>query len=81
LPSDIKYCINAYDACEGADAVVIITEWSQYRALELPMIKGVMRGNIFIDLRNVYSESRVKHEGFEYTCVGKNNKKHYALVA
>lgn len=74
LPKKVKYSINPYDACEGADAVVIMTEWNEFRSLDLPSIKGVMEGDIFIDLRNVYGREddrfKLKEIGFNYVGVG-----------
>lgn len=74
LPEGIYYAHDAYDACEGADAVVIMTEWNQYRALDLERIKEVMSGNVFIDLRNIYSadveRKKLNDLGFDFTGVG-----------
>jgi UDPglucose 6-dehydrogenase len=71
LPKKVTYCDNIYDTFLGADAVVLMTEWNQYRGLDLDRVKGLMKGNIFIDLRNVYEyEILVKH-GFEYVSVGR----------
>lgn len=72
LPPDIYYAQDAYDACEGADAVVLMTEWNQYRALDLERIGTVMRGNVVIDLRNVYDPEQVEKRGFVYTGVGRS---------
>ena len=69
---DFSYEDSPYAVCEGADAVVLMTEWNQYRALDLERIKAAMRGNIFIDLRNVYDPARMKDVGFEYVGVGRN---------
>lgn len=72
LPADIYYAKDAYDACEGADAVVLMTEWNQYRALDLERIAAVMHGNVVIDLRNVYDPEQVEKKGFAYTGVGRS---------
>ena len=71
LPDEVEYAKDAYDACENADAVVLMTEWNQYRALDLKKIRSVMAGHIFIDLRNVYEPERVKSEGFQYMGIGR----------
>ncbi len=71
LPADIEYVQNSYEACEGADAVVLLTEWNQYRALDLKRIKELMKSPIFIDLRNVYDPKNMKQLGFRYTGVGR----------
>lgn len=67
---DVEYFDNPYDAAGGADGVVIMTEWNEYRALDLKKLKDLMRGNAFIDLKNVYEPQKVRSFGFEYTGVG-----------
>ena len=71
LPDGIQYKKNAYDACSGADAVVLMTEWNQYRALDLPRIKELMNSPVFIDLRNVYDPDSLKEAGFTYAGIGR----------
>lgn len=71
LPAEVEYMENAYDACENADAVILMTEWNQYRALDLKKIRSGMNQPIFIDLRNVYDPDKLKAEGFQYTGVGR----------
>lgn len=71
LPASINYAEDAYDACKDADAVILLTEWNQYRALDLDQLKSLMRGDIFIDLRNVYFPEQVLRKGFSYTGVGR----------
>ena len=48
-----------------------MTEWNQYRGLDLAKLKSQMRGNVFVDLRNVYERSMMEKHGFEYACVGR----------
>jgi UDPglucose 6-dehydrogenase len=71
LLPDVDYRADAYSAAEGADAVVLITEWNQFRNLDLEKIKGLMRRPILVDLRNVYEPERVRTLGFEYYGVGR----------
>ena len=71
LPDGITYASNAYDACTGAHAVVLMTEWNQYRALDLEKIKDLLTEPIFIDLRNVYDPQTMKELGFKYAGVGR----------
>ena len=71
LPDSVEYYEEIYQAIEGADAVVVMTEWNQYRGLDLDKIKQLMKGNKFIDLRNVYERELLESRGFEYTCVGR----------
>lgn len=72
LPSEVKYCKNIYSACKGADAVVIMTEWSQYHNLDLKKIKKNLKSPILIDLRNIYDPKEMKSLGFKYTSVGRS---------
>ena len=65
------YMASAYEACQGADAVVLFTEWNQYRALDLARIKATMRTAVFIDLRNVYDPAKMREAGFHYVSVGR----------
>lgn len=67
-----SYVDSAYEACQGADAVVLFTEWNQYRALDLTRIKQAMKTPVFIDLRNVYDPVKMREAGFSYVGVGRN---------
>jgi UDPglucose 6-dehydrogenase len=71
LPPEVKYATSAYDACENADAVILMTEWNQYRALDLERIGKIVKSRIFIDLRNVYEPEKMRSLGFQYTGVGR----------
>ncbi len=68
---DLVYCTDAYDAAEGADAVVIVTEWDAYRALDLTRLKRLLAAPVMVDLRNVYQRADVEQAGFAYTAVGR----------
>lgn len=68
---EFTYVNDAYEAISGADALVLMTEWNQYRALDLDRVKSLMRVPLFIDLRNVYSPQRMQAAGFEYVGVGR----------
>jgi UDPglucose 6-dehydrogenase len=69
--SNVRFCGDAYEACEGADAVVIVTEWNQFRMLELERVRKLLRRPVLIDLRNVYDPAPVAKAGFEYHSVGR----------
>ncbi len=69
---NVTFCRDAYDTAEGADALVIATEWNEFRALHLERIKALLRRPLIIDLRNVYDPQRMKSEGFQYVSVGRN---------
>ncbi|MGB1192611.1 MAG: UDP-glucose dehydrogenase family protein, partial [Pseudomonadales bacterium] len=71
FPDSVQYVDDINDAISGADALVIMTEWNEYRSLNLASIKETMRGNAFIDLRNVYERKSVEAAGFEYAAVGR----------
>ncbi|WP_040349498.1 UDP-glucose/GDP-mannose dehydrogenase family protein [Brevundimonas sp. BAL3] len=71
LLPDVIMKANAYDAVEGADAVVIITEWDQFRALDLDRVKGLMAQPVLIDLRNVYRSEDMERQGFRYSGIGR----------
>jgi UDPglucose 6-dehydrogenase len=67
----VTYCDNAYEAAERADAVVIATEWEQFRALDLGRLKSVMARPVIVDLRNIYRADEMKRVGFRYMAVGR----------
>ncbi|MBO9574357.1 MAG: UDP-glucose/GDP-mannose dehydrogenase family protein [Sphingobium sp.] len=68
---DIAYCVNAYETADGADALVIITEWDAFRALDLLRIKNLLRAPVLVDLRNIYPRRLAEDAGFRYTAVGR----------
>lgn len=68
---DIAYCANAYECIDGADALVIITEWDQFRALDFNRVKSLMVEPVLIDLRNIYNPVRMAELGFAYISVGR----------
>ncbi|WP_018698175.1 UDP-glucose dehydrogenase family protein [Amorphus coralli] len=68
---DLDYCETAYQCVEGADAVVLVTEWDAYRALDLVRLKELLRVPVFVDLRNVYRRAEVERHGFTYVDVGR----------
>ena len=71
LPDAVEYVRDVYETLDGADAVVLLTEWNVYRGLDLEEVKRRMRGNVFVDLRNVYEPGPMRALGFEYECVGR----------
>jgi len=68
---DVHYCQSAYSAAEGADAVVIATEWEQFRALDLSRLKGLMNQPLVVDLRNVYRDDEMRRAAFRYIPIGR----------
>ncbi|WP_242914406.1 UDP-glucose dehydrogenase family protein [Brevundimonas pishanensis] len=71
LLPDIQYCSGPYEAITGADVVLILTEWNQFRALDLDRVKLLMSQPIMVDLRNVYSAPELKVRGFAYHSIGR----------
>ncbi|MFL2661607.1 MAG: UDP-glucose dehydrogenase family protein [Alphaproteobacteria bacterium] len=69
----IKWCSSAYEAAKGSDAIVILTEWNQFRALNMKKLKESLRQNIIIDLRNIYNPEEMKSNGFKYYSIGRKN--------
>jgi len=71
LLNGVDFCDNAYQAIDGADAMVILTEWDQFRALDMERIKGSLNGDVVVDLRNIYSPEDMAKRGFAYTSIGR----------
>jgi UDPglucose 6-dehydrogenase len=71
LPASVHYCTDAMDAAEGADALVVITEWNEFRALSPARLKTSMRGSVVVDLRNVYDPVAMRQVGFSYHAIGR----------
>lgn len=69
---EIVYCSDAYSVAKNADALVVITEWNQFRNLDLEKLKTLMKGDLFFDFRNIYDPQRVKQSGFKYFGVGRH---------
>jgi UDPglucose 6-dehydrogenase len=71
LPAGVVYCQNALEAATGADALVLTTEWNEFRALAPERLAAAMRGRVLVDLRNVYEPAAMRAAGFEYQCIGR----------
>jgi UDPglucose 6-dehydrogenase len=71
LPKGVTYCEDSYGAAEGSDALVLLTEWNQFRKLDMERIKGLLKSPRLIDMRNVYEPSVMKKLGIEYISVGR----------
>ncbi|RDD62824.1 UDP-glucose dehydrogenase family protein [Ferruginivarius sediminum] len=69
--SDVVYCTNAYEAMEGADALVILTEWNEFRNLDLDRAKQLLRAPVVADLRNIYDPAEMAAAGFHYDSIGR----------
>jgi UDPglucose 6-dehydrogenase len=77
----VTYCNGPYDCVEDADAAVIVTEWEQFRALDLGRVSGLMACPVIVDLRNVYRPEDMKKHGFAYTCVGRASARGPASIS
>jgi UDPglucose 6-dehydrogenase len=71
---DIEYYEDPYSCANGADALVIVTEWEQFRALDLDRLKREMARPVVVDLRNIYSPDDLTNRGFLYQSVGRAGK-------
>jgi UDPglucose 6-dehydrogenase len=70
----IDYAEAAYDVADGADALVIVTEWDEFRALDLKKLAGKMRGAMLVDLRNIYEPDEAERAGLEYRGLGRGSR-------
>jgi len=69
--SGVVLCENAYETCENADALVLVTEWNQFRMLDIERVKKLLREPVLVDLRNVYDPAAMRRAGFRYESVGR----------
>jgi UDPglucose 6-dehydrogenase len=68
---DVIYAGNAYECASGADLLVVLTEWDQFRALDLGRIRALMKTPVIVDLRNIYKPAEMKARGFAYSSIGR----------
>jgi UDPglucose 6-dehydrogenase len=68
---DLDYRNDPYEAIEGADALVILTEWNSYRSLDLDRVKALLKSPVFVDLRNIYRPAEMQAAGFRYSSLGR----------
>jgi UDPglucose 6-dehydrogenase len=71
LPAEVVYCRDALDAARGADLLVVVTEWNEFRALAPERLREAMAGNLIIDLRNMYEATSMQNAGFRYHSIGR----------
>ena len=72
LPDGIQFCTDAYDAVAGADVLVLVTEWNEFRALSPERLRAAMRGRLVMDLRNVFDPGAIAAAGLEYRGIGRS---------
>ena len=68
---DVEYCKDSYTVCNGSDALVLATEWNQFRALDLQRVHALLHQPVMVDLRNVYEPETMERLGFRYAAVGR----------
>ena len=71
LPDSVVYCRDALEAAQGADALVVVTEWNEFRALSPDKLAGVMKGRAIVDLRNIFDPVAMREAGFSYRGIGR----------
>jgi UDPglucose 6-dehydrogenase len=71
LPSSVVYCDSPYEAATGADAVALVTEWNEFKFLNLERLRSVMRRPLIFDGRNIWEPERMRRLGFEYHSIGR----------
>ena len=71
LPKTVRYAADPYDAARGADAAVILTEWNEFKELDLKKLKRLLKSPVIFDGRNIFSIESMKAGGFEYISVGR----------
>ncbi len=77
----VSFGRDAYDVAEGAEALVIVTEWNAFRAMDFRRLKEVMATPLLVDLRNIYRKEEMRQHGFAYVSVGRPAKTISALCA
>ncbi|MFA7195736.1 MAG: UDP-glucose/GDP-mannose dehydrogenase family protein, partial [Candidatus Neomarinimicrobiota bacterium] len=70
---DLDYKQNVYEAIKGADALILMTEWNEFRSLDLKRVKTLLRQPVFIDTRNIYDPCDMREKGFIFVCTGRSN--------
>jgi UDPglucose 6-dehydrogenase len=68
---NVVWCKNAYEPMQGADAVAILTEWNEFRAIDLERAKSLLKSPVMVDLRNIYRPEEIRAAGFHYTSIGR----------
>jgi len=71
LMPELVYCRDAYQAMEGADALILLTEWNEFRGLDLDRVRDLLTSPLVIDLRNIYQPKEMVAAGFSYLSIGR----------
>jgi UDPglucose 6-dehydrogenase len=67
----VDYCGSAYEVAEGADAIVVVTDWNEFKHLDMARVKDLMRGEVVVDGRNIYNPDEMSQMGFKYRGFGR----------
>ncbi len=73
LPDSVRFCASSYEAAEGADALAVVTEWNEFKLLNMERLRSLMRRPLVFDGRNIYEPERMRRLGFEYHSVGRKS--------
>ncbi len=68
---DVVWCDEPYTTMDGADALVIVTEWNEFRALDFERVKTLLKAPVMVDLRNIYVPAQMAEAGFHYSSIGR----------
>ena len=71
--TDVEFCKEPYEVSKDAYALLILTEWNEFKELDIKRIKSLLKSPIIIDGRNIYNPENLRNEGFTYTSVGRRN--------
>lgn len=71
MMTGVHWCADAYETMEGADVLAILTEWNEFRSLDLERVKELLNSPVMVDLRNIYNPEEMATAGFRYTCIGR----------
>ncbi|MCC9625523.1 UDP-glucose/GDP-mannose dehydrogenase family protein [Thalassospira sp. MA62] len=71
LLDGVVYCENAYQTIDGADVMVVLTEWNEFRGMDIERMKNLLKHPTIVDLRNVYEPTEMAENGFSYSCIGR----------
>ena len=70
---DVEFCKDVYEACKDADVLLLLTEWNEFKEMDLKKVKSLMRTPLIIDGRNIYNPENMHNEGFSYISIGRKD--------
>ena len=81
IPGHLTYCTSAYDAAHGAQALLVVTEWEEFRQLNLGRLRDLMEVPVMVDGRNIYDPAAARQAGFEYISIGRDGARQLTLTS